>query len=237
MKMKMIVMLVLTLVLIDKATAGDVKEKLWTDYLAQDKALVIGWENRPDPDKTILAELAYRAERDQLIRGLMLAALKTDGAKPGEAPFWWLRLKNQMDSIDKGNQDWLVARLEEIEWFTLSEYGEEAEANAFLIVQHADNNPALQKRVLKIYQSLLSEREIVPEHYAELRDRITSDEDGVQRYGTQLACESGELLLKAPLEDPERVDQWRAEVGLPPVEEAMTAAAAEVGDCGNLAGG
>lgn len=234
---KMLGLLILIVALMDQAAAEATKEQIWADYLVKDKALVTEWENRHNPDKTIHAELSYRAERDQLVRQLMLTALNTDDAKPSQAPFWWLRLKNQMDSIDEANQKWLVARLEEIEWFTLSEYGEKAEADAFLIVQHADNNPTLQKRVLRIYESLLPEDEIRPKHYAELRDRITSTEDGVQRYGTQFVCETGELSLKTPLEDPERVDQLRAEVGLPPIEESMTAAAAEVGDCVGLTGG
>lgn len=216
--------------------AEDATDRLWAEYLAEDEGLVAQWESRPQSETTVLAELSWRAERDQLVRQLMFKALKTDGAKPGDAPFWWLRLKGRMDKIDEDNQAWLEQHLDDTGWFTRSEYGEDAEKNAFLIVQHADGNIALQKRVLAMYESLLPKQEVLPEHYAELRDRVTAAENDVQRYGTQLECESGELRLKAPLEDPDKVDQWRAEVGLPSLEDYMSSASEEVGDCAALTG-
>lgn len=183
-----------------------------------------------------MEELAFRADRDQLIRQLMLQALNTEGSRPGDAPFWWLKMKQRMDQIDLENQTWLEEQLEAVEWFTLDEHGEQAEANAFLITQHADNRIELQKRVLDIYEKLLPEARISPEHYAKLKDRVTAAESDVQRFGTQLTCESDELELKVPLENAEKVNQWRSEVGLVPLEQYLASAASEVGDCGALSG-
>ena len=218
------------------ALSNEVTEKLWADYLAQDQALVEEWEKRSSSEQSGVEELAFRASRDQLSRQLMLEALKTEGAKPGDAPFWWLKLKQRMDQIDQGNQAWLEEQLEEIEWFTLDEYGEAAEANAFLIAQHADNRIELQKRVLGIYEDLLPEGRVLPEHYAKLRDRVTTAEANVQRFGTQLMCASDTLELKVPLENPDKVDEWRSEFGLVPLEEYLASAVAEVGDCSVLSG-
>jgi len=208
-----------------------VTDRLWSDYLENDKALKNDWKARPKNKQTRVAELTFRVERDQRIRDLVTEAMNTEGAKPDQAPMFWLKLKGRMDEIDQANQAWLKEQLKEVGWFTISEYGKEADNNAFLIVQHATNDREFQKKILRRFKKLKERGEIDPAHYALLYDRISAAENNIQRYGSALTCENGAVVLKAPLENEDKVDQWRREMGLPPLDAYMQTASKELGDC------
>ena len=56
--------------------------------------------------------------------------------------------------------------------------------------------------------------DVAPMYLAMLKDRIDVREGRPQKYGTQLGND-GKLC---PLPDASRVNEWRQEVGLPPLE-------------------
>lgn len=98
-----------------------------------------------------------------------------------------------------------------------------ASSDFWLLVQHSDNDPAFQQRVLEAIDKLpdgtvsLSER-------AYLVDRVRINTHRPQRFGTQTAYdfEQARAFPKA-LEDPKRVDDRRASQGLEPLWEYMNA--------------
>lgn len=208
-----------------------VTDRLWGDYLAEDDALVTEWAELAPEERTVTAELLHRAERDQLIRRLLIKALRTDGARPNEAALWWLKLNTRLKEIDQDNLTWLKAQLEEIGWFTISGYGEEAHRAAFLIVQHGVGDRAFQKEILARFEELLPKEDIIPRHYALLFDRIHVFETGMQRYGTQLSCTADGTYEAAGLKTPETVDDRRAELGLPPLEVQIQQTLEATGPC------
>ena len=91
--------------------------------------------------------------------------------------------------------------------------GDFANQAVWLVFQHADLD--YQKRFLPQLEAAVSRGDIAPVFLALLRDRIDVREGRPQRYGTQI---DGKGNI-APLLDASRVNQWRQEVGLPPIEQ------------------
>ena len=96
---------------------------------------------------------------------------------------------------------------------TKEQVGDFGNQAAWLVFQHAGLD--YQKRFLPQLEAAVSHGDIAPLYLALLRDRIDVREGRPQRYGTQIN-EKGDL---APLLDTSRVNQWRQEVGLPPIEQ------------------
>ena len=110
-------------------------------------------------------------------------------------------------------------------WFARSIYGERGSKAAFLIVQHATNDPTLMRSLLPRLQDFAIRGEIDGWQYAYLYDRIAVTFDHKpQRYGSQLACVHGVLEPEA-LEDPAHVDTRRRAVGLKQTEAEYIKAA------------
>ena len=121
---------------------------------------------------------------------------------------------------DSANQAELRSLMPASGWFARSVYGEKASKAAFLIVQHATNDPALMRAVLPRLRTLAARGEVDRWQYAYLYDRIALTFDHrPQKYGSQLACVGG-VLQPGALEDPAHVDRRRRAVGLKQTEAA-----------------
>lgn len=117
-------------------------------------------------------------------------------------------------AVDRRNTAELRGLVERYGWFNVSTFGEDADRNAWLLVQHADQDVAFQKEVLEVLQGLVPLGETKPSNFAYLWDRVAVAEGRPQRYGTQGRCVgSGEWEPHA-IEDPARVDELRRSVGL-----------------------
>jgi hypothetical protein len=97
-------------------------------------------------------------------------------------------------------------------WPTRSMVGDEAARAAWLLVQHADHDPAFQRRVLALMEPLVEAGEVRVSHYAYLWDR-THDP---QRYGTQGGCVAQGVWKPRRIEMPDEVDVRRAAAGMIP---------------------
>jgi len=118
---------------------------------------------------------------------------------------------NEMD-VDARN----TARLKEIiakhSWPTFSMVGEDGATAAWLIAQHADQDPKFQRSVLAMMEKLLPEGEASSSNYAYLYDRTHSP----QRYGTQGACVAPGKGEPREIENAEAVDERRASMSIRP---------------------
>jgi hypothetical protein len=117
---------------------------------------------------------------------------------------------NEINRRDLENQNRLKELMPENGWFTISEYGLEGALSAFLIVQHALNDPALQNRALAAMEPLVGSDEIDGRAYALLYDRLAMGSGRYQRYGSQMICQDNRWVLY-PLEDSDGVDDRRRE--------------------------
>ncbi|WP_157514653.1 DUF6624 domain-containing protein [Christiangramia portivictoriae] len=87
----------------------------------------------------------------------------------------------------------------------------------FLVIQHADFQT--QQKYLPVIEKAVQDNKTFPANLALLKDRMALREGKKQIYGSQIFIDSktGKKYVQ-PLQDPENVDELRAEVGLPTME-------------------
>lgn len=125
--------------------------------------------------------------------------------------------------VDADNTQWLKAEWRRSGWFTAARDGAAASQRAWLIVQHADNDPQFQRDLLPTLA-----RDTDPQsriNYAYLADRVATNANQPQTFGTQGRCVAPDRWEPFPVQDPHGLDARRAALGLPPEAEYATHAA------------
>ena len=149
--------------------------------------------------------------RDELLR--MMEEDQAARRAAGAAGFKDAAANERMKAIDMKN----TARMKEIlaqeGWPTKTLVGERASNAAWLLVQHADLDPAFQRQCLPLLEKTVAAGEGSAKDLAYLTDRVLVAEGKPQRYGTQFHNVEGKLVPR-PLEDEANVDARRAAVGL-----------------------
>lgn len=130
-----------------------------------------------------------------------------------------------MRAVDAGNTVWLERVVAAYGWPGIGLVGEKAADAAWLLAQHADRRPELQRRWLRLLRVAVAAGDASPRNLAYLEDRVAAQERRPQRHGTQWWGRRGGRLGLAPLEDPRRVNEYRAAVGLGPLSGADIAGA------------
>lgn len=158
-------------------------------------------------------ELALRVAMDQALRrgfenDALLGPLSPSARDLASWPLW-----TRICRADADNVAWIKHEVRSRGWFAISRYGREAERDAWLLVQHADDDITFQTEILTLLDRLRTKGETDPKSYAYLYDRVATNAGRPQRYGTQGGCRDGQRFTQ-PLEEPARVDQLRAEVGM-----------------------
>jgi hypothetical protein len=139
---------------------------------------------------------------------------------PGAKAILNARLGIGMAEVDRGNTEWLKAMIAERGWPAISKSGEAAAANAWLLVQHADADPAFQLKALRLMEPLLAKGDVNKSNYAYLYDRVMVNIGGEQRYGTQMTCHAGKLVPHL-IEDQADLAKRRAAMGLQPMADYL----------------
>jgi uncharacterized protein DUF6624 len=103
-------------------------------------------------------------------------------------------------------------------WPSTSLVGGDGAHAAWLLVQHADADPAFQRRCLDL-MAKLPRTEVSAKDVAYLTDRVLLAEAKPQRFGTQFEKNAAGKWVPKRLEDPEHVDARRREVGLEPLAD------------------
>jgi hypothetical protein len=114
--------------------------------------------------------------------------------------------------VDKHHTEQLKQIIAEFGWPTISMVGVEASNDAWLIVQHADEDRDFQKKCLELLKTL-PKGEISLHNIAYLEDRILVAEHKTQIYGTQFYGRNSTLKPR-PIKDPAHLDERRASMGL-----------------------
>ena len=154
--------------------------------------------------------LVEMAEEDQRVRAELAA---TGELFRGYAP--------RMAEVHRRNAQALEAIIDQYGWPGKSLVGEEGAHAAWLVLQHAIGNPALQRRCLSILKEAIAKGEAEPAEAAYLEDRICFFERRPQRYGTQFDWDEEGRMSPWLLEDPERVEEYRQSVGLGSLAERV----------------
>ncbi len=149
--------------------------------------------------KEIQAQLFEMWKRDQDMRKQMPEVLTDEQA-------------THFIAVDAQNTVELKGIILEIGWPTISKVGKEAAEHAWLIAQHADDDPVFQKECLRLMRGQ-SDSEVSQIDLAYLSDRIDVNEGKPQFFGTQFTTIAGVYGPK-PIADSEFVDDRRKALGM-----------------------
>jgi hypothetical protein len=150
---------------------------------------------------------------------------------PASIPYFRAHVSNAVGHADDENTEFLKKLVSEKGWPTISRVGQQAAGKAWLLVQHADHDPAFQLRALRLMEPLVATGEVSKGNYAYLYDRIMLKLSGKQRFGTQfMGCDGEEHKLR-PLEDEKQLDKLRAEYQLEPITEYRKGMKEAFGPC------
>jgi hypothetical protein len=153
-------------------------------------------------------ELLALAAEDRRVRAeLMAQRVPFDGYHP------------RMQEVHDRNAARLVEIIAAHGWPGHSLVGEDGAGAAWLILQHAIAQPALQRRGLTLLREAALMGEVSAAQAAYLQDRICFFEGRPQVYGTQYDWDENGELNPHPIEDMAGVDARRRSVGLGPLEE------------------
>ena len=93
--------------------------------------------------------------------------------------------------------------------------GAEGTHNFWLLMQHQDQHPDFQQRVLKMMETAVGQNKADGKDYAYLLDRVMVNTGEQQVYGTQMSLNAeGTSFEPKSCVDPENLDKRRASVGL-----------------------
>ena len=146
-------------------------------------------------------------ERDQYDRMLWSQAAN----RRHESPVRVERLARRAMDTDSTNLEMVTRILAETGYPSKSRVGDFASQTVWLVIQHSDLE--VQKQYLPQLETAARNGDLPPAMIAALKDRIDVREGRPQKYGTQLGPEG-----LCPLLDASRVNEWRKEAGLPPIE-------------------
>lgn len=148
-------------------------------------------------------QLLERESKDQELRNAWL--VNQDDTARAEA----------VVAMDMGNTAWLENVVSKHGWPTKSLVAQDGASAAWLLVQHADQNPAFQARCLALMEPLVASGEVEAQNVAYLYDRVAVAAKRPQRYGTQFMNATEPF----PIEDAANVDARRKAVGLDSMAE------------------
>lgn len=191
---------------------------VWSAALAQGAADPTSDAGKSDTAALLIA----RPVTDQMLRE---AVSWDQGEVPGAPPLdtaargiaagrIWLAIAEH----DHANTAWLKAIVAGQGWPTITRVGERASHLAWLLVQHADDDPVFQLDMLRLMAPLAVRGEVAKKDYAYLYDRVMLKLAGKQRYGSQMTCAGGRNVPQ-PLEDAADVDRLRRTMGMGTVAE------------------
>jgi len=125
----------------------------------------------------------------------------------------------RMEVAHRKNASRLREIIAEHGWPDRELVGEDGTIAAWFVAQHAIGEPDFQRLVLALVEQKVKQGKVPAAQEAYLFDRIALYEGRPQRYGTQsLPCADGRYR-RWKAEDPERLNERRAAMGMPPVEE------------------
>lgn len=126
-----------------------------------------------------------------------------------------------MMQVDDDNTTWLKKVVVEHGWIDSTRFGTKAANAAFLLVQHSGDLPLMTAALPQIGEEVKAGR-LDGQNFALLFDRLQLMQGGRQRYGTQVmkVGSQGDWVVHR-LEDPDRVDERRKEMGLGPLEKYL----------------
>lgn len=127
--------------------------------------------------------------------------------------------KSKKDSLHKFNQKRIRELFNDYGFLGYDLVGKKGSQSFWLVVQHADNDPEFQNRVLEKMKIEVEKDNADPKNYGMLIDRVRINNGNKQLYGSQVqynwkTCQA----YPKKLEDSSNVNERRKAIGLKPLE-------------------
>jgi hypothetical protein len=174
-----------------------------------ESALALRDKTRTLSEPALAAQLMQRLERDQRAR---VEWIQTHGNRyAGRA----------VASVDADNLNWLRDLIRKQGFPTAQQVGLAGVHHAWLLLQHADDDPTLQAAMVATLEQRYRDGELPANDLARLTDRVLLAQHQAQRYGTQFprsAWMTNRFELPAGTSVSE-IDANRAKLGLMPLAD------------------
>jgi hypothetical protein len=131
-------------------------------------------------DAGLLEDLKVRVESDQAARRKLVADPKSK------------ELGRSVDAIDSANLAFLRKLIAEKGFPTAAQVGNQGVHLAWILLQHADEDPKLQSALLPVLQQRFAAGELPVNDLARFTDRVLLASGKPQRYGTQFDWFAGD---------------------------------------------
>jgi hypothetical protein len=174
-----------------------------------------------EPMSSLREEIASRVAMDQAVQRELGDRIQA-GQPIGPA-------SARQDSVFNANLEWMRVVLARYGWPGRRLVGEEGSHGAWLLLQHADRDTALQRTALQHLESAVRDNDASSRDLAYLTDRVRVAEGRLQVYGTQLQYDTRGCASPKPSEEPAQLDARRGSVGLEPVAQYVQTVLATLG--------
>ncbi|MBI3792243.1 MAG: hypothetical protein HY275_15375 [Gemmatimonadetes bacterium] len=174
--------------------------------------VVAACDRRPS-DAAFRTELLARVQADQGIRERFAEEIRRAGQASDSTA-------RRMLAVDSANTRWLKPIVLRWGFPTRAQVGKEGVEAAFLLVQHADHDPAFQEAVLPMLEQAYAVRDVPGQDVAMLTDRVLKARGKKQRFGTQMTVQGGRVLLD-PVEDSANLEARRARLHMVPMSQYL----------------
>lgn len=161
---------------------------------------------------TVAQDLAVMVSADQALRSRWNFAEISAAKHPP-------KIVQQTAIVDRQNTAKLKRIMADCGWPKRSIHSDKAVHDAWLIAQHADHDRPFQRQVLVAMEAAFRDGEAPGDLLAYLADRVATADGKPQPYGTQLRLEGPCEFVFYPLDERDKVEVRRKDVGLPPLEE------------------
>jgi hypothetical protein len=177
--------------------------------------------HQDEPMSGLRGEIASRVAMDQAVQRELSARIQA-GQPIGPA-------SARQDSVFNANLEWMRLVLAQYGWPGRRLVGDEGSHGAWLLLQHADRDTALQRTAMQLLETAVRDNDASRRDLAYLTDRVRVAEGRMQVYGTQLQYDSRGCASPKPSEEPDKLDARRASVGLEPAAQYVQTVMATLG--------
>jgi hypothetical protein len=133
----------------------------------------------------------------------------------------------EMQAVHDANAEALAAIIDAGGWPDAAAAGEDGAEAAWRIAQHAIGRPEFMRGALALIEQTAARGAAPAWQIAYLTDRIRVFEGRPQLYGTSFDWNEAGEMAPNPIEEPDRVEERRAAMGLPPLAETAARIRAE----------
>lgn len=184
-----------------------------------------GWNGHLGRPQPTYSQPKLRDQLGEMISEDQQARVEAIRAKGEERK----KLMKKVSSVDAKNLVELKKVFLRFGFPNVKMVGRDGVSTVFLLVQHADADPAFQRHALELAKPLMKSRQLSKQQYAYLTDRVRLADGKKQLYGTQVSTK-GNKAEPLPVEGPEHLDSRRASMNLGAEKDYLKAIEAQYAD-------